>query len=118
MRGYYVPPFLRFSRAHTHTRTHTRRWSVRECTVEARSRVRGPYTEGEGTERDTIHRAFRRGRWWGGERAEGGDRNDIHHTSTAHEAGIVCIRFHAIETIPASIYNGRLLIGRWLIAVT
>lgn len=98
MRGYYVPPFLRFSCTHGRGGVY--------ATVEAR--VRGPYTVGGG-EWDTIHRAFRR------EAVGRGNRNDTTHWRTRSWP---CIRFHAIETIPASIYNGQLLIGRWLIAVT
>lgn len=49
----------------------------------------------------------------GGEQwnTDGGDRNDIARTYEAVPA-IPCDR-----TIPASIYNGRLLIARWLIAL-
>lgn len=87
MRGYYVPPFLRFSCTHGRGGVY--------ATVEAR--VRGPYTVGGG-EWDTIHRAFRR-------EAVGGGIETIQHTG-AHEAGRVYDSTRSKRSLPASITAG------------
>lgn len=89
MRGYYVPPFLRFSCTHGRGGVY--------ATVEAR--VRGPYTVGGG-EWDTIHGAFRR------EAVGRGNRNDTTHIAGAHEAGRVYDSTRSKRSLPASITAG------------